>query len=460
MGFFHRNYATAPGKWLPSLHSRANAFSQEDCSKRIRGLCVWNSSISFHTPAKSKQADQPLNTFFFASNNCVKLEDPVPFEKQILPNTATLYKESLSKSCTNKALHSINTYRNSLSCSSSLNQYIQELPRERFIDLCKYSSKTPQKLATNILTNNSSLFLQAQQIRSFSCSTIQFKTDSDAAVASTKVIDWNHASKTKLIDAQQKIDDAKAKLEDAKQNLVEEIHDTSTRMKEKMGDIIERENIFTIPNLMCMFRIGAAPFLCHLVVAGNYPYALGLFLLAGVTDLADGWIARMFPSQASRLGSFLDPLADKILVALVFLALTYNGMIPVALTGLIIYRDTAIIAAASYLRYCSLPAPRTVLRYFDATHATIQLAPTGISKLNTALQLTLITAALATPVFGVPSPEITTVLWGLTIGTTFASGLSYIFSNNTYKVLGEMKALGEQQQPTEEKGGEQQQNQR
>ncbi|KAA0191304.1 hypothetical protein HAZT_HAZT011523 [Hyalella azteca] len=234
---------------------------------------------------------------------------------------------------------------------------------------------------------------------------------SKASSDTDTTVDWRISSSNKLIQTRTKLENAKHKLEDAKQNFIEDIQDTKARMRVKMDEIIERENIFTIPNFLCISRIVAAPFLCHLVLTGSYDMALGLFMLAGATDLADGWIARVFPSQASKLGSFLDPLADKVLVAVLFLALTCNGLIPIPLTGLIIYRDVVIIAAASYVRYRSLPAPRTLMRYFDATHATVQLSPTLISKVNTAVQLSLITATLAQPVINFPSPAAMTALW-------------------------------------------------
>ncbi|KAG7167949.1 Cardiolipin synthase (CMP-forming)-like [Homarus americanus] len=176
-----------------------------------------------------------------------------------------------------------------------------------------------------------------------------------------------------------------------------------------------RENIWTVPNLLCVSRIAFSPVLVHLVVSSNYSWALGLFMLAGFTDLLDGWIARTFPGQASNLGSFLDPLADKVLVALLFLSLTYVGLIPLPLTGLIIYRDVLIIGGASYVRYKSLPPP-----------------------VNTAIQLSLITASLAAPVFCFTDHYLLKAIWWVTAATTLSSGISYIFSRDTYKILSNM----------------------
>ncbi|XP_068215392.1 centrosomal protein of 83 kDa [Palaemon carinicauda] len=235
------------------------------------------------------------------------------------------------------------------------------------------------------------------------------------------------------------VTEKKEQLREVGQDIIEDIKETKAKVKEQMDAIIERENIWTIPNLLCISRIVCSPILCNLVITGEYKWALGLFMFAGFTDLLDGWIARTFPNQASRLGSFLDPLADKVLVAMLFLSLTYVGLIPLPLTVIIVYRDLVIIGGASYVRYKSLPPPRTIVRYFDATHATAQLAPTTLSKINTAIQLGLITASLAAPVFGYVDHHLLTGLCWVTGVTTIGSGLTYIFSKDTYKILRHMK---------------------
>ena len=65
-----------------------------------------------------------------------------------------------------------------------------------------------------------------------------------------------------------------------------------------------------------IFRIVAAPYIAQNIISGNFPLACGLFVYAGATDFLDGYIARNFKNQSSSLGSFLDPLSDKILVGM------------------------------------------------------------------------------------------------------------------------------------------------
>lgn len=227
----------------------------------------------------------------------------------------------------------------------------------------------------------------------------------------------------------------KEQFKESGQILLKDIKEARDKVKEKMEEVIERENVLTIPNLLCISRIVMSPFLGYLILQSDFHLALGVFVLASISDLLDGWIARNFESQASKMGSFLDPMADKVLIATLFLSLTYVDLIPVVLTGAIITRDLCLVAAAFYVRYKSLPPPRTLSRYFDVTHATAQLSPTAISKWNTGMQLLLVATTLAAPVFSFVDHPILHVMWYVTASTTLASAVSYLISKNTYTFL-------------------------
>lgn len=168
--------------------------------------------------------------------------------------------------------------------------------------------------------------------------------------------------------------------------------------------------------------------------------------------MADGYIARNFKNQASSLGSFLDPLSDKILVGkrtmnhhfmhhdssrgyfnpgTVFLALTYANLIPASLTGLIVSRDLFLVYAGLYIRYMSVVPPFSLKKYFDPTLPTATIQPTTISKVNTALQFLLIAVSLAAPLAGLQSHPSLHYLWAATGTTTFLSAVSYAFMKVT-----------------------------
>ncbi|XP_016405804.1 cardiolipin synthase (CMP-forming)-like [Sinocyclocheilus rhinocerous] len=200
------------------------------------------------------------------------------------------------------------------------------------------------------------------------------------------------------------------------------------------------ENPWTIPNYLCIARIVLSPVLGYLIMEQYFHVSLGLFVLAGATDLLDGYIARNWPNQKSALGSALDPLADKILISILYISLTYAQLIPAPLTALIISRDVALIAAVFYVRYKTVPPPVTVSKFFNPCYTTARLKPTLISKINTAVQLFLVSASLAAPVFHYTDSVLLQSLWYITALTTAASGYSYYhYGKKTVEVLNNTK---------------------
>jgi len=195
----------------------------------------------------------------------------------------------------------------------------------------------------------------------------------------------------------------------------------------------KKDRILTVPNLLCVSRIVAAPYLAHLIINGDYMLASGLFVYAGATDFLDGYIARNFKNQSSSLGSFLDPLSDKILVCTAFLALTYVNLIPASLAGLIVSRDLFLVYAGLYIRYMSVIPPFTFAKYFDPTLPTATIQPTTISKVNTGLQFLLIAVSLGAPLLQLQNHPALHYLWAATGATTFLSAVSYAFMRDTYK---------------------------
>ncbi|KAL0969005.1 hypothetical protein UPYG_G00221470 [Umbra pygmaea] len=200
------------------------------------------------------------------------------------------------------------------------------------------------------------------------------------------------------------------------------------------------ENPWTIPNLLCVCRIALAPVLAVLITEQHFHLSLGLFALAGFTDVLDGYIARNWASQKSALGSALDPLADKILISVLYVSLTYAQLIPAPLTVLVIARDIGLIAAVFYVRYKTVPLPVTLSKFFNPCYTTAQLKPTTLSKVNTAIQLFLVAASLASPVFHYTDSLLLQALWYVTAVTTTVSGYSYYhYGMKTVAVLNSTK---------------------
>ena len=141
-----------------------------------------------------------------------------------------------------------------------------------------------------------------------------------------------------------------------------------------------------LPNALSIIRIILTVPIVIALLKEQYLLTLMLFLFAGITDALDGWIAKQFSFQ-SRLGSILDPMADKILLASTFLSLYWVGILPLWLLLLIFVRDIIIVAGA--------------LGYFlgEMNESTELLKQTLISKFNTVLQIALILFLLVMQIY-------------------------------------------------------------
>lgn len=166
-----------------------------------------------------------------------------------------------------------------------------------------------------------------------------------------------------------------------------------------------------IPNIITVLRIVlVAPFLWALLEE-RYNIALLLFVIAGISDALDGFLAKYF-GWTSELGGLLDPIADKLLLMGAILALGWLNELPGWLVALVILRDLLIVSGAiSY---------HLLIERFEA-------APLMISKLNTLVQLILVCAVIVH--YGmIPLPEV--LLTGLTLLTaltTVWSGAAYVW---------------------------------
>ncbi|ETN76056.1 CDP-alcohol phosphatidyltransferase, partial [Necator americanus] len=173
--------------------------------------------------------------------------------------------------------------------------------------------------------------------------------------------------------------------------------------------------------------IVATPIVGYLVVQHEFPIAFGLFIAAGITDLLDGLIARNIPGQKSLFGSVLDPIADKLLVSVMFITMSYAALIPWQLTAVVLLRDVCLLVGGFYKRYRSMEPPYTVQRYFNPEVSSMQVVPSTMSKINTILQLSVIACSLSIPVFslGEFSSQTAAGLCWVTAFTTIYSGLQY-----------------------------------
>jgi len=135
----------------------------------------------------------------------------------------------------------------------------------------------------------------------------------------------------------------------------------------------------SLPNLLTYGRVAAVPVVVALILGSDADWArwsaLGIYALAAVTDFFDGYLARAWGQQSS-LGRMLDPIADKLLVASVLLALAADGMIRgwlVAAALIILCREVLVSGLREYLADLHVPVPVTNLAKWKTTLQLIAL---------------------------------------------------------------------------------------
>jgi len=169
------------------------------------------------------------------------------------------------------------------------------------------------------------------------------------------------------------------------------------------------KKIFTISNLLSLSRIAMAPFIVMGLVSGRIFLVLGLFVLASLTDLLDGYFARLF-NEPTVLGTYLDPLADKVLLLSCFgtLAVIHFPSLPLPwwFIVLVFARETVIVVGAVALLFRK---PRTLV------------TPTRGGKLTTVGYMILIMWIIICRIFlWMPLKTFYFVLTGVTILALFS----------------------------------------
>jgi CDP-diacylglycerol---glycerol-3-phosphate 3-phosphatidyltransferase len=112
----------------------------------------------------------------------------------------------------------------------------------------------------------------------------------------------------------------------------------------------ERPTVWTLPNRLSLLRIIVIPLIIYLISTEHEEFLFAasiLFIIAGITDGLDGYIARKM-SMSSRLGIYLDPIADKLLVTSVLIALTYYRLLPLWITVVLVAREFLINGLRSF----------------------------------------------------------------------------------------------------------------
>ena len=165
-----------------------------------------------------------------------------------------------------------------------------------------------------------------------------------------------------------------------------------------------------VPNLITLARIISVPIVFWLLLSGQNQLAFVLFLVAGVSDAVDGYLAKRFGWQ-TELGAYLDPLADKLLIVCIYIALGVLHELPSWLVIAVVSRDVLIVAAVVLSWLLNNP---------------VKISPFIVSKANTLLQITLACVVLADLGFSLGLDYLRTVLVWITASLTLASLIAYL----------------------------------
>jgi cardiolipin synthase (CMP-forming) len=168
--------------------------------------------------------------------------------------------------------------------------------------------------------------------------------------------------------------------------------------------------LFNLPNIITFGRLCAVPLAFWLVLEHRLDLAFFLFVIAGLSDAVDGWLARRHGGNA--IGALLDPVADKALLVTMYVTLAAINVLPDWLAILVVFRDLMIVGGVIVLGVLGQP---------------VAIRPLFISKINTTLQIMLIAITLFLTAFHLAAPDaVATLVWTVA-ASTLLSGAAYVW---------------------------------
>jgi cardiolipin synthase len=166
----------------------------------------------------------------------------------------------------------------------------------------------------------------------------------------------------------------------------------------------------SLPNFISIGRLVLAPVAIEMIVAHEWRAAFFVFIIAGVSDALDGWLAKTFQLQ-SELGALLDPVADKALIVSIYVALAATAVLPAWVAIMVVSRDVMIVGAVVISWLLAHP---------------VKVRPHLASKATTVAQLVLAAVILGGEAYGLRSGALEATLYGLVAALTVASASVYL----------------------------------
>lgn len=164
------------------------------------------------------------------------------------------------------------------------------------------------------------------------------------------------------------------------------------------------------PNALTLLRLVLVPVVVWLMATNETGWAFAVFVVAGLTDAVDGYIAKRYGLE-TELGAYLDPLADKLLIVCIFIGLGLAGSLPLWLVVAVVARDVMIVAAIVLSALLGRP---------------VAIKPLIVGKANTVAQIVLAAVVLADEAFSLGLATLRFVLVWVTGVLTVASLASYL----------------------------------
>jgi cardiolipin synthase (CMP-forming) len=142
-------------------------------------------------------------------------------------------------------------------------------------------------------------------------------------------------------------------------------------------------SLASLPNLITLGRLVMVPVIIAMISTHRWQEASIIFVLAGVSDAVDGWLAKTF-GWRTKLGAYLDPVADKALLVSIYVALAIVQVVPATLTIIVVARDLMIIGAVLISWLMGAP---------------VEIKPLWVSKVNTTVQIAFAALVLGAKAF-------------------------------------------------------------
>eukprot|EP00934_Nitzschia_sp_Nitz4_P001399 Nitzschia sp. Nitz4//scaffold10_size219509//73055//73973//NITZ4_001417-RA/size219509-augustus-gene-0.224-mRNA-1//1//CDS//3329532887//1399//frame0 len=177
----------------------------------------------------------------------------------------------------------------------------------------------------------------------------------------------------------------------------------------------------SIPNVITLTRMASTPLLAYFIVSEQYTIAIGGCALAAASDFLDGYLAKQY-GWTTVLGTYLDPLADKVFVNTLGVSLWYSGILPTPLISLWATKDFLLLSGTGWFLYKKHQSINFVTN--SVSSEPLAVTPSFLGKLNTTLQFVTLGAGILSPVVAMPPLVLSGLCW--TTGcTTVGTLLSY-----------------------------------